>query len=72
MFNKVVKSSLRKAMTEFPGAFWDNLLVDIVMGIRTAVSSSHGYSPFEVLYKQPIIVPGTEPVPMGACPLVSD
>ena len=32
--------------------FWDQLLPDLKWGLRVAMSQTHGYSPFEIVFKQ--------------------
>lgn len=56
--NKVVKSALRKVMATAPSSFWDDLLPSIQLGINLAVSGTHQYTPFEVLFKQAGVPPG--------------
>lgn len=48
--NRTIKLVLRKLQFAHPGMFWDDALCDIVMGLRIAVHSAHGYSPFEIIY----------------------
>ena len=43
-----------------PEAFWDDLLPTVQLGLRVAVSSAHGYSPFVVVFGQPPELPGLQ------------
>ena len=62
MYNKSLKRALRKCLYAHPDLFWDDLLPEIVLGLRCTVSSSHGYTPHEVVFKQTPVIPGMAPV----------
>ena len=57
VMNRVAKSALRRLMSEHPSAFWDELLPEVKLGMRCVVSSVHGFTPFEVVFKQEPILP---------------
>ena len=48
--NKTVKRVLRKLQFAHPGMFWTDALCDVILGLRVAVHSAHGYSPFEIVF----------------------
>ena len=50
--NKTIKTMLRKFDSASDGLFWDEALPDIVLGIRTSVSAAHGFTPYELVFKQ--------------------
>ena len=52
VYNRVIKSSLHCMMDIEPGAYWDDLLPDLHLGLRSVCVSSHGYMPFEQVFKQ--------------------
>ena len=54
MFIRTAKRMLRKLLDEFRGNFWDELLPEVLIGLRHSVSLVHGLKPCEVAYKQPI------------------
>ena len=55
IFNKIIKRALHKLLQEHPQCYWDDLLPDVKWGLRVLVSGTHGYSPFEMLFKQPAV-----------------
>ena len=57
VMNQVAKSALCQLMSDCPSAFWDELLPEVKLGMRCVVSSVHGFTPFEVLFKQEPILP---------------
>lgn len=38
--------------SEAPGIFWDEALCDIILGLRCTVAQGHGFTPFELIFKQ--------------------
>ena len=46
-----MKAALRRAQSAHPNFFWDDLLPEVRFGLNVAVSSVHGYSPFEAVFK---------------------
>lgn len=52
VMNKTIKAALRRVECEAPGIFWDDALYDIVWGMRVTVAQSHGFTPFELVFKQ--------------------
>ena len=50
-FNHTIKTALRKMLDACPSAYWDDLLGDIKWGLRVIASSTHGYRPFELVFK---------------------
>ena len=55
--NWVAKSALHRLMSEHPSAFCDELLPELKLGMSFVVSSVHGFTPFEVVFKQEPILP---------------
>ena len=51
VYNRVIKLSLRRMMNMDPSAYWDDLLPDLRLGLRSVCVSSHGYVPFELVFK---------------------
>lgn len=48
----IIKAAIRKLLTLFPGSFWDEHLFGIIAALRMIPTRSHGYSAFELVYKQ--------------------
>ncbi len=51
-YNKALKEGLRKMLTMFPEALWEQVLPEVLAGLR-ALPSRSGISPFLACFKQP-------------------
>ena len=53
IYNRVIKRALCKLLHLHPDCFWDDLLLDVKWALRILANSTHGYTPFELVFKQP-------------------
>ena len=63
-FIGIIKSALRKLLSAYPGSFWDEHLYSIAGSLRMMATKSHGYSSFEIVFKQ---IPEFPAVVAGPC-----
>ena len=55
--NHTIKGCLRKLMSAEPGTSWEDHLTGTLIAVRMFPTKVHGYSPFEIAYKQEPALP---------------
>jgi hypothetical protein len=45
------KRGLKKKLVEHPDVHWDDLIMEVVGGIRFTPSRTHGFAPAELMFK---------------------
>lgn len=49
--NGVIKTALRKLISQHQDVFWDDMIDDLKVGLRFSVNTVHGYCPTDIVYK---------------------